>query len=1048
MNKRIISLVLALVMIIPSMVFGVSAENDFKVYSSLDMLNGYVTKAQVSMEEVDNYVHFGANEGAYGNNGPYINLKDDEFVLFDYPYVRFEYRTNSQSKILDTTLRHTGGESWGATHPEAKGDDQWHTVIVNMNDINLAAPIDKTEKGISLRIKPWGGGNKYLPAGSYIDIKYFACFKTQAEAEAFKYTDEFTDAAEDLYYGETGFINPDGGAKIKEIDKACDELIEKILATPTDIEVTGTKYYVSADGQDTNDGKSPATAWRTIKKVNDYKFEPGDGVFFKRGDSFRASGISLTLQSGVTYSAYGEGDKPVLMGSVNASNPLKWKETDIPNVYRFSEPVEYAGSVIIDGGRAWGICMVKSGNKCHDNGVVSNGLETFKSGGQVWDNYKTLKNNLEFLTTSGYVYLYSKDGNPGDVFDSIEISDKYSGIRGADIENVIFDNIKLFGYGGHGIGTDGVKNFSVQNCVFGWIGGTLHHSDVRLGNAVQNWGDSENFVIDNCYAYQVYDCAYTNQLTQRNGPEVFITNMKITNNVAEYCNTGLEIWNGDDSLNDTVHYKDCTLTGNYIRRSGYGWSHQRPLKDGNFYYGGFCGTTQTWDNYQVYGNFFTSASYVGVKSRHVAQKNAFFHDNTYILNRGKLFMNTVEDPVNEAGYANDFPYNDYTVEKLVNLGIEPGSDFYFLDKDYTPEEFNYKRVNDIYPDGQFADTQGHWAESYIDFTVSRGLYNGVEPGKFAPDLNMTRAMFVTVLARYDNATLEAGAKWYDGAVKWAVNNGLMNANDTRPDDNITRAEMAVMIKKYIDTRCILADKAELSFKDKNVLTGELGEAVQVCVAAGIISGYDDNTFKPANLSTRAQVAAVFSRLDSFLAKAKPDVDALVRSKKAIVLEGEELNKVLLVMSANANKELYDDNGVSCVRFVPTTKAGTVQINVYQRRIEGADFFKLGAMRIRYKLINGEKRFDIGLIANMQQWLDANGPYRPENIEGEWVDAITEYANFVGNASSILPNESRDDYAYTFKPWGNGRSDIPVDSYFEIEKIGFFSDAETAANVEF
>jgi hypothetical protein len=44
-------------------------------------------------------------------------------------------------------------------------------------------------------------------------------------------------------------------------------------------------YYVDAtNGNDTNNGLSEATPWKTIAKVNGSKFLPGDQILFKRGE--------------------------------------------------------------------------------------------------------------------------------------------------------------------------------------------------------------------------------------------------------------------------------------------------------------------------------------------------------------------------------------------------------------------------------------------------------------------------------------------------------------------------------------------------------------------------------------------------------------------------------------------------------------------------------------------------------------------------------------------------------------------------------------------
>jgi hypothetical protein len=42
-------------------------------------------------------------------------------------------------------------------------------------------------------------------------------------------------------------------------------------------------YYVSSRGNDKANGKSPATAWLTIDKINKLELNPGDSVVFEAG---------------------------------------------------------------------------------------------------------------------------------------------------------------------------------------------------------------------------------------------------------------------------------------------------------------------------------------------------------------------------------------------------------------------------------------------------------------------------------------------------------------------------------------------------------------------------------------------------------------------------------------------------------------------------------------------------------------------------------------------------------------------------------------------
>ncbi|PRY40123.1 putative secreted protein (Por secretion system target) [Spirosoma oryzae] len=84
-----------------------------------------------------------------------------------------------------------------------------------------------------------------------------------------------------------------------------------------------TTYYVAASGNDGNSGRSSDAPYKTIDKVNSLSLQPGDQVLFRRGDTFRGS--LKIRQSGVAnrpivVDAFGEGNKPLLAGSIQLSN--------------------------------------------------------------------------------------------------------------------------------------------------------------------------------------------------------------------------------------------------------------------------------------------------------------------------------------------------------------------------------------------------------------------------------------------------------------------------------------------------------------------------------------------------------------------------------------------------------------------------------------------------------------------------------------------------------------------------------------------------------
>lgn len=89
----------------------------------------------------------------------------------------------------------------------------------------------------------------------------------------------------------------------------------------------GATYYVSASGgNDSNGGVSPGSPWKTIAKVNSIMFNPGDIILFQRGEVWRESLIPASGNENgyITYKAYGEGNKPLLLGSLERNKASDW----------------------------------------------------------------------------------------------------------------------------------------------------------------------------------------------------------------------------------------------------------------------------------------------------------------------------------------------------------------------------------------------------------------------------------------------------------------------------------------------------------------------------------------------------------------------------------------------------------------------------------------------------------------------------------------------------------------------------------------------------
>ena len=175
-------------------------------------------------------------------------------------------------------------------------------------------------------------------------------------------------------------------------------------------------------------------------------------------------------------------------------------------------------------------------------------------------------------------------------------------------------------------------------------------------------------------------------------------------------------------------------------------------------------------------------------------------------------------------------------------------------------------------------SEDSWYYEYVDFVADKGYFAGTSATTFSPDLTMTRAMFVTVLARVDDAEIDNSVSafvdvptdtWYTGSVTWASENGIVSGiGDNRfdPDGEITREQMCVIMDRFIDyygektNQVHETEGSTALFPDNSQISSWARDAVANCREYGLIAGYDDGLFHPLDSSTRAQVATVISRL--------------------------------------------------------------------------------------------------------------------------------------------------------------------------------------------
>lgn len=363
-------------------------------------------------------------------------------------------------------------------------------------------------------------------------------------------------------------------------DDEADELRNKIVNaknTEENYRITGRKFYVSANGDDSNSGLSPEEAIKSIDAVSGLGVAAGDAILFERGSVFRMY-TTLLAEEGVIYGSYGMGDKPKIYASpMNFANAV-WTPSRKKNVWQVDWVYSDAGSMIFEHGKEIG---------CRKTSM------------------RNLEKNTDFFQddSTKKMYLYCDKGNPANVYKSIEVGVRMSMILiagGAD-DTVVIDNLCLKYGGVHGIVTNSKgQNIIVTNCELGYIGGCTTGGGGRYGNAIQFWNEGKNILIKNNWIYQTFDTAFS---WQGYGGEGYkYEDITVANNLFEYNNTDIEFWGGDGA--EVINFD---LSDNILRFTCLGWGTR--ADDGGFrgYEGAISGSSTDnlkIDNITVKNNIF------------------------------------------------------------------------------------------------------------------------------------------------------------------------------------------------------------------------------------------------------------------------------------------------------------------------------------------------------------------------------------------------------------------------------------------------------------
>ena len=176
-----------------------------------------------------------------------------------------------------------------------------------------------------------------------------------------------------------------------------------------------------------------------------------------------------------------------------------------------------------------------------------------------------------------------------------------------------------------------------------------------------------------------------------------------------------------------------------------------------------------------------------------------------------------------------------------------------------------------YGDTYRANTERHWAESYLNNLVKQDVMRGDDEGNLKPDNYITRAEFVTMMNRAFKYVQKGQVKmpfndvdeeaWYYDEIAIAKSQGYFNGiySDTAgPNTNLKREEAVTLLCRALKIQGDPTDT--FKYSDSKEFSAYSKAFINAATEKEFLSGYPDRTFRPQAYMTRGEMAKVLSEV--------------------------------------------------------------------------------------------------------------------------------------------------------------------------------------------
>lgn len=268
--------------------------------------------------------------------------------------------------------------------------------------------------------------------------------------------------------------------------------------------VEGVNYYVDYSlGNDSNDGMSEETAWKTIEKVNSVVFNPGDKILFKSGEEWtgalkpQGSGIE---GAPIIISSYGEGKKPLLKPGKD------WTISHINVSHRVIKSPTVNNVITFNNQQYWEVSNLELWDPTYEQNVNTN---VYRRGININAHDAGDLRHFKFdnLTIHGFRGPISNDGKSSGGIIMTVTTDLYDASKRVptSINDITITNCEMYDLGRSGINfvtpwttRQGEKWSKYKPYTHGGVGLWKPYENFKLSNNIIYNIDGDGAIIDNC----------------------------------------------------------------------------------------------------------------------------------------------------------------------------------------------------------------------------------------------------------------------------------------------------------------------------------------------------------------------------------------------------------------------------------------------------------------------------------------------------------------------------------------------------------------------